>query len=168
MIYLRSVYHKHMVRGEEIPKTTFRITYAHYEFLVMAFGQTNSQADFIDIINRLLKDYLDDILAYYNSKDHYINYLGVVLHVIKEHLLFFKYSKCQFLLKSFAFLGHISIDVNRINTKAVKNQPTPLNLTNNISFLSLTEYYRSFVASITSLLTNLTKKSVKFEWLETY
>ena len=36
-IDLRSGYHQHSVRGEDIPKTTFHTTYGHYEFLVMFF-----------------------------------------------------------------------------------------------------------------------------------
>ena len=37
-IDLRSSYHKHRVKGEDIPKTAFRTRYGHYQFLVMSFG----------------------------------------------------------------------------------------------------------------------------------
>ena len=74
-----------------------------------------------------------------------------------------------FLLKSFAFLGHIIssevVEIDPIKIEAVKNWPRPLTPTNIRSFLGLAGYYWRFMdglASIESPMATLTKKSKTF------
>lgn len=43
-------------------KTTFRIRYGHYEFLVMLFGMTNAPAAFMDIMSQVFNLYLDQFV----------------------------------------------------------------------------------------------------------
>ena len=58
-IYLSLGYHKLRVREVDIPKTEFRTRYDHFEFLVMSFCLTNVPAVFMDLMNRVIRKYLD-------------------------------------------------------------------------------------------------------------
>nr|GEW75362.1 putative reverse transcriptase domain-containing protein [Tanacetum cinerariifolium] len=70
-------YHQLRVHGEDIPKTTFRKRYGHFEFTVMPFGLTNTPAVYMKLMNRFCKPYLgkffivfiDDILFYSKTKE---------------------------------------------------------------------------------------------------
>ena len=69
----------------------------------------------MSLMNRVFRNYLhsfvivfiDDILVYYKSEDDHMGHSRVVLQVLKEHQLSAMYSKCEFWLRSVAFLGHI-------------------------------------------------------------
>jgi len=78
-IDLRSGYHQIRVKSEDIPKTTFRTRYSHYEYLVMPFGVTNDPGVFMDYMNRVFHPYLDsfvvvfidDILVYSKTREEH-------------------------------------------------------------------------------------------------
>ena len=101
-IDLRSGYHQLKIRSEDVPKTTFKTRYGHYEFLVMPFGLTNAPVVFMDLMNRIFQPYLDqfvivfidDILIYSGSKENHEEHLRVVLHILRENKLYGKFSKC--------------------------------------------------------------------------
>jgi hypothetical protein len=74
-IDLRSSYHQVRIKQEDINKTTFRIRYGNYEFIVVPFGLSNAPTLFMCLMNGVFKEYLetflitflDDILVYSKS-----------------------------------------------------------------------------------------------------
>ncbi|GJX16289.1 putative reverse transcriptase domain-containing protein [Tanacetum coccineum] len=114
-IDLRSGYHQLRVHEDDIPKTVFRTRYGHFEFTVMPFGLTNSPAVFMDLMNRVCRPYLDkfvivfidNILIYSNTREEHVEYLRLVLGLLKKEKLYAKFSKCEFWLRKVQFLGHV-------------------------------------------------------------
>ena len=114
-IDLRSNYHQLRIKESNVPNTTFKTQYGHYEFLVMPFGLTNAPVAFIDLMNRVFHPYLDqfvivfidDILVYSrNAKEHTFHF-RIVLHILRNHQLYAKFYKCEFWLNEIVFLGHV-------------------------------------------------------------
>ena len=74
------------MKDVDVPKTSFRTRYGHYEFLVMSFGLTNAPAIFMDLINKVFHPYLDqfvevfidDILVYSNDAQEHEHHLKIV------------------------------------------------------------------------------------------
>ena len=110
-IDFRSGYHQLRVGDSDIPKTSFRTQYGHYKFIVMSFGLTNAPATFMDLMNRVFKQYMDlfvivfidGILIYSRNEEEHVSHLRIFLHTLKDRQLFSKFSKCEFWLQSVAF-----------------------------------------------------------------
>ncbi|GJW15215.1 putative reverse transcriptase domain-containing protein [Tanacetum coccineum] len=164
-INLRSGYHQLRVRDEDIPKTTFRTRYKHYEFQVMPFGLTNAPAVFMDLMNRVCKPYLDkfvivfvdDILIYSHKEEEHAKHLRIILELFRKEKLYAKFSKCDFWIRIVQFLGHLidsqGLHVDPAKIKAVKNWETPTTPTEVRQFLGLAGYNRRFIeAPILALL----------------
>ena len=95
----------------------------------MPFGLTNAPAAFMDLMNKVFSDYLDnfvivfidDILVYSKNHEEHEKHLKLVLQQLRKKKLYAKFSKCSFLLEEVAFLGHIFRKdgvITRINSLA--------------------------------------------------
>ncbi|GJZ75851.1 putative reverse transcriptase domain-containing protein [Tanacetum coccineum] len=90
-IDLQSGYHQLRIKEEEIPITTFRTRYGHFEFHVMPFGLTNVPAVFMDLMNRVCMPYLDkfvvvfinDILVYSKDEEEHEKHLKIILELLR-------------------------------------------------------------------------------------
>ncbi|KAA3479454.1 DNA/RNA polymerases superfamily protein [Gossypium australe] len=115
-IDLRFGHYQLKVKETNVPNTTLKTRYGHYEFLVMPFGLTNALTAYLDLMNRILRE--------------------------KE--LYAKLSKCEFLLHELMILGNmVSNEVIPINPKkveAILDWKQPKNVNEIQSFLGLVGY----------------------------
>ncbi|KAL0549351.1 hypothetical protein IC582_013832 [Cucumis melo] len=178
-IDLRSGYHQLRIKDEDVPKTAFRSRYGHYEFIVMSFGLTNAPAVFMDLMNRVFREFLDtfvivfidDILIYSKTEAEHEEHLRMVLQTLRDNKLYAKFSKCEFWLKQVSFLGHVvskaGVSVDPAKIEAVTGWTRPSTVSEVRSFLGLAGYYRRFVENFSRIatpLTQLTRKGASFVW----
>ncbi|KAL0541612.1 hypothetical protein IC582_021665 [Cucumis melo] len=178
-IDLRSGYHQLRIKDGDVPKTAFRSRYGHYEFIVMSFGLTNAPAVFMDLMNRVFREFLDtfvivfidDILIYSKTEAEHEEHLRMVLQTLRDNKLYAKFSKCEFWLKQVSFLGHVvskaGVSVDPAKIEAVTGWTRPSTVSEVRSFLGLAGYYRWFVENFSRIatpLTQLTRKGAPFVW----
>ncbi len=180
-IDLRSGYHQLRIKEEDIPKTAFTTRYGLFECTVMSFGLTNAPAFFMNLMNKVFMEYLDkfvvvfidDILIYSRTKEEHKEHLRLALEKLREHQLYAKFSKCEFLLSEVKFLGHdISaggVAVDPSNVESVTNWKQPKTVSEIRSFLGVAGYYRRFIENFSKIakpMTRLLQKDVKYKWSE--
>lgn len=56
---LTSGFHQMKVEDSSVKYIAFNTRYGLYEFMVMPFGLTNAPSYFVDLMNRIFRDYLD-------------------------------------------------------------------------------------------------------------
>jgi hypothetical protein len=87
--------------------------------------------------------FINDMLVYSRSEEEH---LRVALQKLRENRLYAKLSKCEFLMKQAAFLGHviskggISVDLSKVED--VLSWKAPTSVDDIWSFLGLPGYYR--------------------------
>ncbi|GJV28234.1 putative reverse transcriptase domain-containing protein, partial [Tanacetum coccineum] len=140
----KSGYHQLRVHEDDIPKTTFRTRYGHFEFTVMPFDSRGA-----------------------------CRTLRLVVELLKNEKMYAKFSKFEFWLREVQFLGHVingnGIHVYPSKIEAVKNWKAPKTLTEVRLFLGLAWYYRRFIENFSKIaksFTILTQKSNTFDWGE--
>ena len=133
----------------------------------------------MDLMHRVFQTYLDqyvvvfvdDILIYSQSEWEHGYHLRIVLHLLRDHQLYAKFSKCEFWLTEVIFLGHmvssscVSVDQEKLESVMSWERP---NLVFKIrNFVGLAGYYRRFIKDFSRLaepMTRLTQNEVKFDW----
>ena len=77
----------------------------------MPFGLSNALTTFVDLMNRVLRPYLNqfvvvfinDILVYSKDEQEHEQHLKIVLQTLREKKLYAKLRKCDFWLKEVSF-----------------------------------------------------------------
>jgi hypothetical protein len=145
----------------------------------MSFGLTNAPAHFMYLMNSIFVEeldkfvvvFIDDILVFSNSRKEHEEHLHIVLHRLRDHQLYAKFSKCEFCLTKVHFLGHVvsseGISVDPSKVREVLDWK-PLRTMHQVqSFLGLAGYYRRFILNFSKIakpIMDLLKKEEKFVW----
>ena len=125
--------------------------------MVVPFGLTNAPTTFMCLMNNVLNKFLDrfvlvlidDFLIYSKIREEHEEHLKLVLQVLREHLLYAKFSKCDLFQKQVHYLGHVIseerviVDLEKI--KSIIYWPTPKYVSDIISFMGLEGYYMRFI-----------------------
>ena len=76
---------------------------------------------FRQFLDQFVIVFIDDILVYSRSDMEHAIHLRIVLHILREHQLYAKFSKCEFWLKQVAFLCHVvSKDGIQVDPKKIE------------------------------------------------
>ena len=181
-IDLRTGFHQIRVADADVEKTAFRTRYGSFEYLVLPMGLCNAPGTFMQLMNDTFRDmldrtvlvFLDDILIFSRTREEHAQHVREVLTRLRAQKLYAKRSKCEFFRSEVEFLGHrIGADglaVSQDKVQAVRDWPTPRDVTDVRAFLGLAGFYRRFVKDFSSValpMTELTKETtVKWEWGE--
>ena len=108
---------------------------------------------------------------YSQYEEEHEYHLRIVLQELRDHQLYAKFSKCEFWLTELRFLGHVvsasSLSVDPEKVEAIMSWERSKSVFGIRSFLGLVGYYRKFIedfSQLTTPMTRLTWKGVKFEW----
>ena len=115
--------------------------------------------------------YLDDILITGPSEKEHLQSLEEVLKRLEQSGLRARKSKCSFMAQSVSYLGH-KIDAEGLHPlldklQAVKEAPTPRNVSELKSYLGLLIYYGKFLPNLATQLHplyQLLTKNCKWKW----
>ncbi|KAL4037086.1 hypothetical protein IC575_000669 [Cucumis melo] len=115
----------------------------------MSFGLTNALAVFMNLMNRVFREFLDtfvivfidDILIYSKTEAEHEEHLRIVLQTLRDNKLYAKFSKCEFWLKHVSFLGHVvskaGVSVDPVKIEAVTSWTRPSTVSEVRRFLGL-------------------------------
>ena len=174
-----SGYHQIRISEEDVPKTAFRTRYGHFEFLVLPFGLCNAPATFQNLMHDIFWEhldkfiiiYLDDIIIYSKTEEEHLEHLQIVFNLIEKNELYVHPDKCEFMVDTVEFLGHIvsttGIAMDPKKIQAIVDWPTLQNRQDVMSFLGLANYYRKYIqgfSQIAAPISNLLKKKAPFVW----
>ena len=164
---------------DEVSKkfTTINTPKGLFQYERLPFGVSSAPSLFQRIMENLLSDlhhvtvYIDDILVTGKDKSDHLYNLHLVLQRLEEAALTLKKSKCKFAVPSIEYLGHV-IDAKGLHpseskVRAIRDAPTPTNVTELKSFLMLLKYYHKFLPDLATLLApshQLLCKDTKWTW----
>ena len=147
----------------------------------MAFGLCNAPATFEQLMEKILRDllndtcliYLDDVMVMAKSFDEMLDNLRTIFVRIRNANLKLNRKKCTFFQREVEYLGHIvserGIKTDPKKIEVIVNWPIPSCKKPVKCFTGFCSYYRRIIkrfSSIAKPLYRLTEKKTKFDWTD--
>jgi len=148
----------------------------------MFFGITNSLATFQVIMNKILRDlinerkvtaFIDNILVGTKIEEGHNEIVEEILKRLEKNDLYVKPEKYVWKTRKIEFLGVVigpnGIEIEVRKVEGVLSWPEPKNVKDVRKFLGLTNYYRRFIkdfAQVMRLINILMRKDEKWQWGE--
>ena len=147
----------------------------------MSFGLCNAPASFqrcmmsifSNMIEQIMKVFLDDFSVYGKKFDDCLENLDKVLQRCEEKHLILNWEKCHFMVREGIVIGHIvserGIEVDKAKIEVIEQLPPLVNIKGIHSFLGHVGFYRRFIkvfSQISRPLTNLLAKDTPFEFTD--
>ena len=157
--------------------TTINTAKGLFRYKRLPFGIASAPSIFQRTLENVLQGipnvcvYLDDVLVTGSTEASHLRNLEAVLSKMESAGVRLKKEKCTFLLPAVEYLGHkISkqgLHPSAEKTRAIKEAPTPCNVTQLKSFLGLVNYYGKFIPNVSTLLAplySLLQKQTTWSW----
>ena len=186
---LLSGYYQVRMRAQDVPKTAFTTPYGNFEFRVMPMGLCGAPSTFQYMMDNtfrrdfifpdgsvvpyqhFLAVYLDDICIFSTSEEEHLMHVRAVMQRLRDHSLYVKPTKCEWMQTSIEFLGHIAsadgLSVHPDKAAALQSWPVPRDVHDLRSLLGTFGFWRPYIpqfAMITAPLSQLLKKGVVWRW----
>ncbi len=165
---MTDVYNRIRIKKKNEWKTTFRIRYKHFEYLMTFFDLTNASITFQVYINKtfneLINDfcvmYLNDILIFFKNRKSHVQHIREMLKRLRTNDFFANFEKCFFFKYEIDYLefiineNDITMNSNRIN---IIMSWSMIKFFKNIQiFLNFVNFYQRFIVRFFQLSTSLT------------
>jgi len=174
---LRWGYNNVRIKEGDEWKAAFTTHVGSFEPVVMFFGMTNSPAMFQAMMNKILRDlinegkvaaFVDDILVGTEEEEGHNEIVEEVLRRLEENDLYVKPEKCAWKVRKVPFLGVVMgegrVEMEEEKVAGVLKWPTPQCVRDVRKFLGLANYYQCFVkdfAKVALPMNKLTRKDEK-------
>ena len=146
------------IKEEDKWKGAFTTHMGSFELIVMFFGMTNSSATFQAMMNKILRNminegkvaaFVDDVLVGTETEEGYDKIAEKVLRRLEKNNLYVKPEKCTWKVRKIGFLGVVigpsGIEMEKEKVDGVLSWPEPRNMKDVRKFLGLANYYRRFI-----------------------